>query len=70
MASSLVYGSHSARIGSASTAHKAGVHSSAIMLLGDWLSSSFLSYIRQDVEDVHKTQMEMVDHLRTQLGMM
>ena len=64
------YGSHSARIGSASTAYKAGVHSAGIKLLGDWLSSTFLSYIRQDVKDIQSIQMDMVDQLKTQLRML
>ena len=61
------FGTHSARSGSATTAFKAGADSSAIMLLGDWLSSTFLGYLRQSTLDVHKIQMDMVDQLKAQL---
>ena len=61
------FGTHSARSGSATTAFKAGVSSSAIMLLGDWLSNVFLTYLRQSVVDVLQVQMQMMKELQTQL---
>ena len=61
------FGTHSARSGSATTAFKAGVSSSAIMLLGDWLSNAFLTYLRPSVVDVLQVQMRMLKELQNQL---
>ena len=61
------YGSHSARSGSATTAFKAGVDAAAIMKLGNWLSSAFLAYLRPDVVDLLKTQLAMLQQLKSQL---
>ena len=61
------FGSQSARSGSATSAFRGGVDSMGIMRLGDWLSNTFLSYVRQDVSDLWKTQMLMLNELRSQL---
>ena len=57
------YGSQSARSGSATTAYRAGVDEVGIRKLGDWLSSVFLSYVKKDVVDLVKIQMQMLNEL-------
>ena len=61
------FGSHSARSGSATVAHKAGVQDSSIMKLGDWLSNAFLSYIKQDVTELRNIQLQMLHQLSAQV---
>lgn len=61
------FGSQSARSGSATSAFRGGVDSMSIMRLGDWLSNTFLSYVRQDISDLWKTQMRMLNELRSEL---
>ena len=60
------YGSQSARSGSATTAYRAGVDEVGIRKLGDWLSDVFLSYVKQDVVDLLKIQMQMLEELSAQ----
>ena len=50
------FGSQSARSGSATAAFRGGVNEMGIMRLGDWLSNTFLSYVRQDVSDLWNIQ--------------
>lgn len=57
------YGSQSARSGSATTAYKSGVDEVGIMKLGDWLSNTFLSYVKQDMVDLLKIHLKMLNHL-------
>ena len=58
------FGSHSARSGSATTAFKGGVGEVGIMKLGDWLSNTFLTYIKQDLADIMQIQMKMLGQLQ------
>ena len=60
------FGSHSARIGAATSAFKAGVDDLGIMKLGDWLSNTFLTYVKQDWEDLRKIQFKMLLQLEAQ----
>ena len=57
------FGTHSARSGGATAAHHAGVEDSGIMKLGDWLSNTFLSYIKLDVSDLWSIQMKILHEL-------
>ena len=57
------FGTHSARSGVAISAFKAGVASIGIQKLGDWLSDTFLSYVRQDISDLYGIQMQILSHL-------
>ena len=61
-----MYGSQSARSGSATTAYRGGVDYVGIRKLGDWLSNVFLSYIKTDVVDLLKIQMQMLNELTSQ----
>ena len=63
------YGSHSARGGGATTAYHAGVDSIGIKKLGDWLSDTFLDYIRHDLADLSDIQLAMLRQMQAQLAM-
>ncbi len=51
---------HSLWIGGAREAARAGVHPSAIQLIGRWSSECFFRYIRSDELDVMRAQRAMV----------
>ena len=57
------FGTQSARRGSATTAHQAGVDDIGIMKLGDWLSNTFLSYIDQNFSELKSIQRQMLNQL-------
>ena len=61
------FGSHSARRGGATTAYRGGVTDVGIMKLGDWLSNTFLSYVKQDVVDLWDIQMRMLAQLTKEI---
>ena len=57
---------HSARSGGATTAYRAGVGSIGIKKLGDWLSDTFLDYVRHDLADLSEIQMAMLKQMQVQ----
>ena len=57
------YGSQSARSGAATAAFRGGVDAIGIKRLGDWLSDTFLSYVRQDVLDLLEIQSKILSAL-------
>ena len=57
------YGSHSARIEATTAAFQGGVDAIGIKRLGDWLSDTFLIYVRQDVLDLMEIQSKMLNAL-------
>ena len=57
------FGSHSARSGAATAAFRGGVGSVGIKKLGDWLSDTFLTYVRQDILDLMEIQSKMLSAL-------
>ena len=60
------YGSHSARSGGATTAYHAGVGEIGIKKLGDWLSDTFLNYVRHNLADLSEIQLAMLSQMQFQ----
>ena len=62
------FGSQSARSGGATMAFHAGIDSTGIKKLGDWLSDTFLGYLHENLVDLCSIQMEMLKEVQVQLS--
>ena len=54
-----LYSSHSFRIGAASTAARLGISDQTIQVLGRWSSQAYRSYIRNNLNDLRQTHVQI-----------